>query len=66
MHDGNYVQCQYCGHIYYTEDNFSIEDFIIETECPICNNINGINCGKNLEDIYIFMDINNDPRFYMY
>lgn len=69
MHDGNYVQCQNCGHIYYVydiEDKFSTEDFIIKAECPICNNINGVNCGENLEDIYMFMNINKDPRFYMY
>lgn len=66
MQDGNYVQCQSCGHIYYTSSSFSEEDFIVESKCPICKNKKAINCGKNKEDVYIYMDINKDPRWYLY
>lgn len=66
MEKRTYIQCRNCGHIYYINDNLSIEDFIVKSECPKCGNKYGINCGKNIEDIYLFYDNTKDPRFYLY
>ena len=66
MQEGNYVQCQNCGHIYYTSDSFSIEEFVVKSRCPICKNDKGINCGKRKEDVYIYANINISPRYYLY
>lgn len=59
-----YVQCQYCGHIYQIADKVSIEESIIESECPECGDLVGLNLGDREEDIYYYMNTNLDWRVY--
>ncbi len=61
-----YVQCRYCGNIYYLEQDVSIDEFIIDAECPECGYEKALNCGENRDDIYYYMDTTLDPRFYLY
>lgn len=63
-HNGSFVQCQYCGNIYYTEQEISSDDFIINVLCPNCGHRRALNCGENREDIYLFYDHTKDPRGY--
>ena len=65
-HNGSFVQCQYCGNIYYTEQEIPIDAFIINLKCPNCGDIRALNCGKNREDIYLYMNEALDPRYYLY
>ena len=60
------VQCMDCGHIYQIHKTLSSDAFIIESWCPGCECTKAINCGDNINDIYLYMDINIDPRNYTY
>ena len=62
--DRTYVQCQYCGHIYRVEYEISIEDSIIESECPKCGDMVGLNLGDKEEDIYLYYNCTIDSRWY--
>lgn len=59
-----YVQCQYCGHIYRIANKVSIEDSIIQSECPRCGDMVGLNLGDQEEDIYLYINSNLDLRYY--
>ena len=59
-----YVQCQYCGHIYQIAAKVSIEESIIESECPKCGDMTGLNLGDKEEDIYYFYDPTLDERYF--
>ena len=59
-----YVQCQCCGHIYQIASKVSIEDSIMQSECPRCGDLVGLNLGDREEDIYLFMNANFDFRYY--
>lgn len=43
-----------------------IDVSIIKCKCPDCGYGIGLNCGNKEEDIYLFMNENIDPRYYMY
>lgn len=62
--DRTYVQCQYCGHIYQIEIKISIEDSIIQSECPKCGDMVGLNLGDKEEDIYLYYNNVMDSRWY--
>lgn len=62
--DRTYVQCQYCGHIYQIASKISVEESIIECECPKCGDMTGLNLGDKEEDIYYFYDPTLDERYY--
>lgn len=51
-----YVQCLHCGNIYQVEEEISIEDSIIKSECPRCRHMTGLNCGVDKIDIYLYYD----------
>lgn len=61
-----WVQCQSCGNIYQIADKVSIEKSIIQSVCPRCGENIGLNCGDKEEDVYIYMNINLDERYYIY
>lgn len=65
-HNGSFVQCQYCGNIYYTEQKILSDDLIINVVCPNCGYKRALNCGDKREDIYLYMDATLDPRYYLY
>ena len=65
-HNGSFVQCQTCGNIYYTEQEIPIDAFIIDSICSNCGRTRALNCGKNREDIYLYMNEALDPRYYSY
>lgn len=58
-----WLQCQHCGHIYTIEKGLPVEAFIVESWCPKCGEDKALNCG---DDVYLYMDINIDPRNYRY
>jgi hypothetical protein len=60
------VQCQYCGNIYYVEQEIPIDAFIVDLVCPECGYTRALNCGENKEDIYLYMNENVDYRYYLY
>jgi hypothetical protein len=59
-----YVQCQKCGEIYCVDKKVSVEKLYITSFCPRCNCSVGLNCGQSKDDVYKFMDINIDPRYF--
>lgn len=65
-HNGSFLQCQYCGNIYYTEQEISVEAFIINCECPNCGDMTALNCGNSREDVYLYMNESLDPYQYIY
>lgn len=65
-HKGSFVQCQYCGNIYYTEQEIQIDQLMVNIVCPKCGYSRALNCGENKEDIYLYMNESIDPRYYLY
>ena len=63
-HNGGFMQCQYCGHIYYTEQKILSDELIIKSWCPRCEHKIALNCGESKEDVYLFYDYTKDPRYY--
>lgn len=63
---GTFVQCQCCGNIYLIPDEISIEKSLIKSDCPMCSGHVGLNCGYKKEDVYIYMNLNLDDRYYNY
>lgn len=62
-----WVQCTCCGKIYSIKRNVPIDVMYIDIECPFCDDgTRGLNCGESLDDIYLYCDINIDPRYYKY
>ena len=57
-------QCQCCGHIYQIADKISIEDSIIQSECPRCGDMVGLNLGDKEEDIYYFYNPCLDEKYF--
>ena len=64
--DGSYVQCLECGQVHRMKTKLSVEVFTTKIKCPYCNFNKGINCGDNIEDIYLYISENIDPRYYTY
>ena len=65
-HNGTFVQCQYCGNIYYLDQKISVEELIVDCKCPQCGYTRALNCGEHKEDIYIYANETIDPRYYLY
>lgn len=62
----SWVQCQQCGHIY-MERKLSEDTFVIESWCSKCGcETRALNCGEDINDIYVYMNVNVDPRNYRY
>ena len=62
-----YIQCQHCGHVFQIEKNTPIDKLYITSFCPGCGKYgNGLNCGDSKDDLYLYVDINADPRYYTY
>lgn len=59
-----WVQCQTCGKIYQIPCAVSIEKLYVLANCPTCGVTTGLNLGEKKEDLYYFMDINMDSRYY--
>ena len=61
-----WVQCQVCGEVHQIEiRNMSKDDLYIITRCPGCRDeTKHLWCGENKEDIYMYYNVNVDPRFY--
>lgn len=66
VHEGSFVQCQYCGNIYYTEQEIQIDQLMVDITCPKCGYSRALNCGESKEDIYLYMNGSIDPRYYSY
>ena len=64
--EGSYVQCLNCGRIHQIEKILPIEVFTVRVKCPRCGSKKGINCGNDIEDIYLYSNENLDPRYYEY
>ena len=64
---GTWIQCQQCGEIYFIQESVPIDKLYVASFCPRCNEYTkGLNCGDSIEDIYLFANINVDPRYYQY
>ena len=59
-------QCQVCGHLHMVETKDIPEgDLYIEEYCPKCRDgTKHLYCGENREDVYIYYNLNIDPRYY--
>ena len=68
MSRGQWFQCQSCGNLYYTNTRFDIEnDLFVTIECEHCRDeTNHLWVGENSEDLYIYGNLNVDPRYYKY
>ena len=67
MQERTYIQCQKCGHVYHIETNIPIDKLYIASVCPGCGEYGkGLNCGNSEDDIYLYANINVDPRYYIY
>lgn len=64
---GTWIQCQQCGEIHFIQKLIAIDKLYITSFCPRCNKCTkGLNCGDNIDDIYLFENVNVDPRYYQY
>lgn len=63
---GCWIQCQHCGNIYHIDRNVPIDKLYVTSVCPRCGETKGLNCGNNKDDVYLFENINIDPRYYEY
>ena len=64
---GTFIQCQQCGHIYHIKENVPVDKLYVACICPKCDEYGqGLNCGSDESDIYLYMNENVDPRFYRY
>jgi hypothetical protein len=63
-----WAQCQVCGRLNKVKmRDISEDDLYIEEHCPRCRDgTRHLWCGENREDIYIYYNLNADPRFYNY
>lgn len=64
---GVWIQCQHCGHIYHIDQDVPIDKLYVACVCPKCDEYGkGLNCGSDESDIYRYMNVNVDPRYYQY
>ena len=61
-----WVQCQECGELHKVKTkDISDEDLYIEEYCPRCRDeTKHLWCGKDETEIYIYYNLNIDPRYY--
>ena len=66
MGDAVWAQCQVCGHLHKVKmRDISEDDLYIEEHCPRCRDgTKHLWCGENKEDVYIYYNLNTDPRYY--
>ena len=43
-----------------------MEKLYVDSYCPCCNHKRALNCGSNLDDLYIYADPVLDERQYLY
>lgn len=64
---GCWIQCQHCGRIYHIRDTVPIDKLYVTSFCPRCNDYTtGLNCGRNKDELYLYANVNVDPRYYEY
>lgn len=61
-----WIQCTNCGKIYCIEKFVPIDKLYVASVCPRCGCEKGLNCGDDEGDIYLYANINVDPRYYQY
>jgi formate dehydrogenase maturation protein FdhE len=68
MKEEGWMQCQNCGELHKMEiHSLSEDDLYITTHCPRCRDeTKHLWCGKDKEDVYMYYNLNADPRFYNY
>jgi DNA-directed RNA polymerase subunit RPC12/RpoP len=62
-------QCMNCGALYWIEDppNINEDELYTKIRCKCCKQeTNHLWVGERPEDLYIYYDLNKDPRFYNY
>lgn len=64
--NGSVVQCQHCGNIFRIKKKLPIDVIYTYHICDECGEITMLNCGDNFEDVYEFMNVNVDERYYRY
>lgn len=63
---GCWIQCQHCGEIYHIDENIPIDKMYVTQPCPKCDARHGLNCGSELDDLYLYANVNVDSRYYKY
>lgn len=67
MRAGGYYQCCSCGAVHYIEYPYKTEELYYEMFCEECKDeTSQLWIGDNLDDKYLYWDINNDPRYFLY
>lgn len=67
MKAGAYFQCTKCGAVHYIDHPYKKDTLYNAFWCEECEEETlQLWCGDNLDDKYIYWDINNDPRYYEY
>lgn len=67
MRAGGYYQCCSCGAVHYIEYPYKTEELYYEMFCEECGDeTSQLWIGDNLDDKYLYWDINNDPRYFLY
>lgn len=61
-----WIQCQTCGKIHQSPYTVPIDETFIVVNCPECGVTTGLNLGCDENDIYLYMNINADYRYYNY
>ena len=60
-------QCMNCGHLHWIEDPPDIDEDELYTKlwCKCCKcDTNQLWVGERPEDLYIYYDLNRDPRYF--
>lgn len=64
MREEIWVQCQCCGNLHKEIVSLSDSDLYIKTYCPKCRDeTKHLWCGEDETDIYIYYNVNLDPRY---
>lgn len=68
MKEEGWVQCQNCGELYKTKvHSLSENDLYIIKHCPHCRDeTQHLWCGEDETEIYMYYNLNADPRYYKY
>jgi hypothetical protein len=67
MKVGGYYQCCSCGAVHYIKYPYKTEELYYEMFCEECEDkTSQLWIGDNLDDKYLYWDINNDPRYFLY
>ena len=63
----NYYQCTKCGAIVALEGKVELDsDIYAELCCAKCGNARAMYLCDNIDDIYIYADVNLDERYFNY